>query len=1253
MRDIPTSFRAFLLVAILFTTISAHAQGLSGLRGVISDRSGAVIPAVAVTITELETGAARATVTDESGTYTFTLLEPGDYTVRAEKAGFKIEVANDVTLPVDENISLDLRLEVGPVTEVVETLANVETVDTIDARLGVNFDSRRMLNLPLIDRNIVGLLGLEAGVNLKFDDGGQVNGARPDQQNMVLDGVNNNRQQAGSPQAGALPTTIDSVQEFVVQTGGIDATAGIGSGGQVQMITKGGTNVLHGSVYDFYRTTGTSATNYFMSERTPAVRHIPGASLGGPLMKDKLFLFGAYERLDDYSAVPTLRSVPTPQFLDGHIRYIRTDNSFGELTTGCASELEKWTGINCDNWNANLFGNNNLYERYRPYSTDARHTSPGSDGGANILNYRFNAPRTTLADTYIARLDYHLSSRHTFSYRGTLYGLKRSGLAPFPGIPNPSDNLNNSKGFAANWNWIISPRVNNHVTGGLTRESTETSGHNVSLWTPNVAAISYANTAASRQAIDTWSVSDNVSWIAGRHSFEGGFAFRYISNYSNSFEAVQLPTFTGPTDQTGNEIDIKSSPGLLRAVGAAEFNLIRSPQNVGDAVIAATGSVSQFSEDIQFDIQGNKLPSGLPFVRNFLLQEDELYLQDSWKLKANLFVVLGIHYGVQTPPYEKNGLQVNWSQDLQYRWRTQMDTTKSALQLPLYQAQPAGRVAGLRDYYPTDGNWAPRVSFAWAPEFGKKGGQTVIRGGYSMLYDGFGRSFAQNAASVGSIGLKTRFSVGNGSYSIDGLNNTPRAPRIGPNGWIGAGLNSVRAAFPPSPDQESFALPIPGGGGWGAVSTDGIDSNLHAARSHMFTLTVSKELPNAFVLETSYVGRFSRDLLGVTDISSPVNIRDPKSGTTWYDAVKQLYEQNEFRGVPVANIQPIPWFENAYSTFDSSFIAVAQRATGQTFNSVTQAFYYFLNQSLPVIGPNAQASLVDTVHRVEKLMGANILSQPQVQYFGLFSNLSRANYNSFQAVLRKRFSRGLATNLNYTLSKSLDYTSAAESRGDRPGPVNGEGLLMDPYHPEKQYARSDFDRRHQLNGTFQYELPFGRDRRFLASGSSLLNSLVSGWDLSGIGMVASGRPFSFTANSRYNFHYFGRMIPRLAHSIPFEVTKSTNNGTPDVYIVGTSGDDRNNIGSNDFVAVYPGGPIARNQGQGPSYFNLDSALTKNFTVREGIRGRFKIETFNVMNHPNFALPSNTDIDSTPNLLGRITGTNGTERTFQFSLRFEW
>jgi hypothetical protein len=283
------SIRTGILWVGLFTltTVSLQAQGLSGIRGVISDRTGGVIPLVSVTITQVDTEVSRSTLTDGTGTYTFTLLQPGDYNLRVDKEGFKAAVVNGVALPVNETITMDLTLEVGAATEVAEVFANVENVNTVDARLGVNFDSRKILALPLIDRNIVGLLGLEAGVNLKYDDGGQVNGARPDQQNIVLDGVNINRQEAGSSQSGALPTTIDSIQEFVVQTGGMDAGAGRGSGGQVQLITKGGTNVFHGSAYDFYRTTGTSATNYFMKETTPAVRHIPGLSAGGPIIKDK------------------------------------------------------------------------------------------------------------------------------------------------------------------------------------------------------------------------------------------------------------------------------------------------------------------------------------------------------------------------------------------------------------------------------------------------------------------------------------------------------------------------------------------------------------------------------------------------------------------------------------------------------------------------------------------------------------------------------------------------------------------------------------------------------------------------------------------------------------------------------------------------------------------------------------------------------------------------------------------------------
>jgi hypothetical protein len=294
---------------------------------------------------------------------------------------------------------------------VVDVIASAEVVNTVDAKLGVGFDSRKIIDLPLNARNIVGLLGLQSGVTVSDvtelndsgtrDDGGQVNGARNDQQYIVLDGVNINKQESGASFEGALPTTLDSIQEFIVQTAG-SGQAARGSGGQVQLVTRGGSNQWHGSAYEFYRTTGTSAKNYFAPEADVLIRHLPGGSFGGPIIKDKLFFFGAYERQTDRSSTLTTRDVPTPEFLDGIIRYERKDGTFGVLTDGPGGQLGKWTFVNGDAWNPALIGSGGFYEIYRPFSNDPSNT-PGSDSGANTLRHRFQSPFVRNRNVYISR----------------------------------------------------------------------------------------------------------------------------------------------------------------------------------------------------------------------------------------------------------------------------------------------------------------------------------------------------------------------------------------------------------------------------------------------------------------------------------------------------------------------------------------------------------------------------------------------------------------------------------------------------------------------------------------------------------------------------------------------------------------------------------------------------------------------------------------------------------------------------------
>ena len=1251
-----------LAMVLLLGSAPAFAQGLAGVTGSVSDPTGAVIPGVEVTVTNAGTGASRTVITNETGTYSVAQLPPGTYNISASLPGFSTKSVNGVNLRVDETIVLNLPLEVGQVTDVVDVIASAEAVNTVDAKLGVGFDSRKIIDLPLNARNIVGLLGLQSGVTVSDvtelnngttrDDGGQVNGARNDQQNIVLDGVNINKQESGASFEGALPTTLDSIQEFIVQTAG-SGQAARGSGGQVQLVTRSGSNQWHGSAYEFYRTTGTSAKNYFAPEADVLIRHLPGGSVGGPILKDKLFFFGAYERQTDRSSILATRNVPTPEFLDGIIRYERKDGTFGVLTDGPGGDLEKWTLVPGDTWNPALVGPNGFYELYRPFSSDPSNT-PGPDSGANTLRYRFQSPFVRNRNIYISRMDLTANDNHTFFFRGSLNDDVRTlGSERFKGSGDARERLDNSKGFAASWNWVLSPTVNSNLTVGLTRESFEDTGNNRSFYNAPLFDEPFQTTGGSNQAIDTWNIVETLSWIKGDHNISVGGNFRYITNRLNSFDLVDPPQFGGGANLTANNIGIEGSPGLARALGDAEADNVQDAEAVGNAVMAATGSLSRFSEDIQFDVDGNQLAPGAAFSRKFRLQEYDFYIQDSWRATPNLTINFGVNYGVQTPPYEADGVQVNWRQDLGDRLRTQADTTRTILELPLFTAQPAGRANCVPDYYTADtNNWAPRVSLAWTPQSDwlNRGGQFVLRAGYTMSYDSIGRRFARDAAEVGSIGLVDSFSVPGFTFSIDGLNGKPIAPRVGP------GVSTDRAGL--------LAL-IPGGGptgarsfqlltaaqGIGSLSTSGIDSGLQSPINNLLNLTLSKEIPGGVVIEASYVGRFARNLVGSVDIASPVNLRDPISGQTYYQAIKQLYDTYEVTGGRVEDVQPIAWFENVYgiakdhANSQQSLIDKFRPEEG-SFDSATMGFFATLHRRNPP-GPNAAVSLVDTVVSIENSQG-NVLMSPQAQFFGLFTNVSRSNYNSGQLTVRKRFSDGFTFTGNYTFSKSMDITSAAESRGERPNGQSGEGLANDPYFPETNYDISDFNRTHQFNGNFLIELPFGRGKPLGSNLSSVANHIIGGWELGGIIQGTSGRPFNFTTG-RFNHHFFGRSQPEVVADIPFGIRKEAGNT---VFLIDADKAARTSLGAEGFKNVFPGSALGRNDGKGPSFFNIDMSLTKNFTLTEDIRARFRWEAFNVMNHPNFAAPGNgTRIDRSN--FGELTTTRGTERVMQFSFRLEF
>ncbi len=343
------------LLAFLFLTAAAPFSGVSQsttlLRGTVTDPQGGVISGAVVTLSNAGTGFNRSVTTDTSGEYQFVQVAPGTYKIVVNMVGFARLTRTDIQLLVNTPTTLDLHLELGKTSETVNVSAEASTINTVDASVGNAFSETQVRELPLETRNVVQLLSLQPGVTTN----GEVLGARRDQNNITLDGVDvNDNQNAGlvsqntttgttyqgvngnganvnSGFNSVLPVPLDSVQEFRVTVSGQGVDEGRSSGGQVVLITKSGSNQLHGSLYEYNRNTATSANTWFNNQSGVPVQQLVrnqfGASIGGPIKKDRLFYFVNWEQRIDASSVAQVRAVPSETLKQGILQAQLTDGS--------------------------------------------------------------------------------------------------------------------------------------------------------------------------------------------------------------------------------------------------------------------------------------------------------------------------------------------------------------------------------------------------------------------------------------------------------------------------------------------------------------------------------------------------------------------------------------------------------------------------------------------------------------------------------------------------------------------------------------------------------------------------------------------------------------------------------------------------------------------------------------------------------------------------------------------------------------
>lgn len=1224
-----------MLCSLLIGMTTIFGQATSTMSGRVTDPQGNVLAGATVTVTNSATGLTRTVTTNNDGGYTVPQIPPGTYKVQAQAQGFATVVQEDVTLLVNTPLTLNIQFkQLGAVTETVTVQGGETTINTTDASIGNNFVAQQIAELPLNARNVVSLLSLQPGVT----PNGYVTGSRADQANVTLDGIDVNEQQTGlDPLSGAafasvLRVTPDSVQEFRVMTTNPTANLGRSSGGQVSLVTKGGTNDFHGLLYEYHRNTVTSANDFFNNrsgiDRPKLIRNLFGGSLGGPIVKDKIFFFYTYEGRRDASEATVSRDVPLPILGRGELQF-RERLPDGTISTRVLNTTQLNAlfpaGINPAAVAA-------LADAAQKYPAN----DPGRGDGVHYSGFRFNAPTPLRWNTNIAKLDFNLNDKHSLSLRGN-YQYDVIGRVPqFPDTPTPNV-WYHPVGLSAGHTWVMSNNLVNNFRYGLTRLSLSNqgdSGENAVSFRFIFSPRTFSRTLNRITPVHNF--VDDLSWNKGNHNFQLGTNIRVVRNdrtsFGNSFDnAIANPSFY---DLSG---------AVLSNPITANFNVVGSLSTIRNAMSALIGRFSQYTANFNFDADGNILPVGEGVGRKFATEEYEGYAQDNWKLRPNLTLTYGLRYSLSRPVYEANGLQVKPTVSLgDYFDKRKGGAITGQPFNDLITVDLAGPANGRPGFYDWDkNNFQPRLAVAWSPNFENGflkrlfggNGKSVLRGGFAMTNDQFGQQLAVSFDSLNTLGFSSSQTIAANTFNVTN--------RLAPL-FTGFDINVRSLPGINTPGSLVFPLTTPADEAQRIEAS--LDDTLVTPTSYSWNTSFSREFRGGFTVEASYIGRLGRNLLATRDIMALNNLVDPKSGVDWYTAASQVADLR-LKNTPLNSVPAIPYFENLFPNLGANFWGDPTISSTQAVYGIVAREDFFGFDFFNVLDWTFVQLLLDDLG-----VSPNMFFHPQYAALSTFSTIAHSNYNAGTLTVKQRFREQLFLDFNYTFSKSFDNASGLQTSG-----AYGSAFILNPLRPEDNYAVSDFDIRHIINANAVWQLPFGRGKRFLSGVNGFGEAVLGGWQFSGIfrwnsGTLA-GDPFD-AAQWATNWNVQSNAV----RTRPLKAT--VNKRTANIFSDPT-------FAYQSYRNALPGETGERNVLRVPSFVSLDIGLAKHFTMpwKETHKLQFRWEAFNLTNTQRFGvLQGGRDglgVDIDPQLgtpapaFGNFTAIQGTPRVMQFALRYQF
>ncbi len=1245
-----TLFSGLLAVASL-----APAQ-TAVVSGTVTDPSGARNVGAAISAINVSTGVATPSSTNEAGVYVFPSLPTGKYRIIAEHTGFRKAVIDDLDLDLGAKLTVDISMTLGASAETVEVKANTSEVKTSSVSVGEVVNGKKLLDLPLAGRSAYDLVttqpGVIGGANINTSSSTSnivMNGNRGGSVNFSMDGINaQNNLLSGSFYLYSNVVSVDRAEEFRVVTSSADVEYGRGSG-QIQMITRAGSNAFHGSAFYELRNTALNGNDWFnnargndasgnpISPRNVLVQNNYGIRLGGPIKRNRTFFNGIYEPYKQRQANAFTATVFTPAARQGIVRFFpnflngnataavpTVDLSGNPVAPAGAGALQSISvfGRDPNRLSADPTGIITHQLSFMPLPNNFR-----AGDGLNTAGFTWSRPVPVNFELYEGRIDHTINDKHRLYLvlsQQSYHSFNVATPPPYPAVPgnvNPTETTQYSAALTS----VVRANLLNEVKIGVFRPRTlvltpfdknqpgsegllPKAGSTPFILLSGAGVTNPVSGNESNYIAPVYQYGDSLTWIKGRHSFKAGVELRLISD--SGYDANNVT----PSVQIGSGAFPVANINTIAGIGG----------NSGTAsgiLLDLTGSLSSATQTL--NSPGGAKPAFIPGetrFREWHQNEFSGYFKDDFKITPSFTINVGVRYELYSAPREGQGKMITPMgggagafgisgtsfATAEFHPGTLSGSPTQVINIGEGTANP-----GVPLYNTDKNNFAPGVGFSWSlPWFGKN--KTIVRGGYGIGYERLPIYLTHNNSGL-EPGLSSITAYIPGTLFNLGNLQLPVQP-------TGLPLAAVPTSGPGSHSQTLFSF----------------DNNLRTPYSQNFNFSIQRELGAGTTLTVSYVGSKGSKLARSIDVNE-VNVFE--------NGLLQAFQTLQAGGTS-------PLMEQIFGAGGSASLRANSSVTGLLANNNVGGFANFINTTNQVTG------IVGGLLAKAGLPANFVVANPQFAASYLTGNFSNSSYHSLQVQASRRFSRGLTLQSSYVWSKNL-------------GDEEGDGSTLQSSYRTLRNERLDkrrtsYDHRHVFKVNGLYELPFGRGKTFGGNVNGFFDRIIGGWQIGAIFNLYTGQPITLSAQNTFNAYGLANALeqftPNALGPVPSGAVTKVGNGVVyfdgltqinDPYIANltTNGNIRA-LSTLKAIATSGGAPLLVNPvpGQignlglgaltGPGFVQLDMNLIKRIRINERFTLQLGASARNVTNSVNFANPT-TSINSTS--FGRITGTNGVPR----------